>query len=65
MWTKDAVSQAPKIVYTRDQEVPGYPNISTAVYDPEAPVGQRWVLNCNWLHKADETLEFVESLLGF
>lgn len=64
MWTKDAISQAPNIVYTLDESAEGVPKVSTMTYYPNATDNRRWIIRCYWLHKEDEDIAFIDQMLG-
>jgi hypothetical protein len=61
-WTKDSVSEAPKVVYTPGPEGPI--GCTKLVYDPNAPAEQRLTAYFSHLTVVNETLQQIETALG-
>lgn len=61
-WVKDAVSQAPKVIYTPDENGPV--GCTKLVYDPYASADQRITIYLSHLSLVGETLSELEAALG-
>lgn len=61
-WTKDAASQAPKVIYTPDANGPV--GCTSLVYDPNAAADRRLTAYFSHLVQAGESLQDIETSLG-
>lgn len=62
-WTKDSTSQSPKVIYTPD--VNGPVGCTKLVYDPDAASDKRLTAYLSHLVQIGETLQEIETSLGF
>ena len=63
MWVKDAVSDAPRVIFTPGAGDAGQ-MVKKVIYDPDRPAGEKWLIVGSGVHVVEQTVASFEEAAG-